>query len=78
MALPAGIAAAKAAKMAAWVAAQMGIEKPEDALKVILLIIMIPIAVIAIFFVIPVVIINSTPRWLCQARCNTMLMLLIW
>jgi len=62
MALPAaGAVAAKAAKLAAWTLAQMGIEKPEDLIKIVLLVFFLPVTVIAIFFVLPVVTVGSVP-----------------
>ncbi len=62
MALPvAGAVAAKAAKLAAWTLAQMGIEKPEDLIKTALLVFFLPVTIIAIFFVLPVVTVGSVP-----------------
>lgn len=51
MALPA--AGVTVAKFIGWVIAQLGIEKPEDAIKLVLLVFFLPVAVIAIFFVLP-------------------------
>ncbi len=54
-------AAEAAAKFLAWSMAQLGIEKPEELFKIILLLLFIPVAVLAIFFVLPMVAAVSVP-----------------
>jgi hypothetical protein len=61
MAVPVGTLIARLARILGLTSFQIGIEKPEELVKIVLLVFFLPVAVIAVFFVVPFITITSIP-----------------